>query len=204
MALGGLYMADSRRILPAEAAQLVQAAAQGDQQAWARLVDGFMPLLWSTMRRYRLNEYDAADVVQTTWLRLVQHLSRLDDEARVAAWLVTTASREALRVSQQSKRAVVTSSLAILDAADVDSPAPDRMVTDLARDETVRKLLSRLSVRDQEFLRLLMSDPPMSYAKISQRLGIPIGSIGPTRARALSRLAALAEKDGVELKELTG
>jgi RNA polymerase sigma factor (sigma-70 family) len=197
-------VAESKRILPADAAQLVRAAANGDQQAWERLVDGFMPLLWSTMRRYRLNEFDAADVIQTTWLRLVQHLTRLDDEARVAAWLVTTASREALRVSQQSKRAMVTSSLAILDAADVDGPAPDRMVTDLARDETMRKLFARLPQRDQEFLQMLMSDPPLSYAKISQRLGIPIGSIGPTRARALARLAALAQQDGVELKELIG
>src|SRR3954463_4911927 len=90
------------RILPDEAAELVSRAAAGDSVAWGRLVSGFLPLIWSTVRQYRLTEPDAADVVQTAWLRLVQHLDRLDDPSRVAAWLVTTVRREALRVSRQA------------------------------------------------------------------------------------------------------
>ena len=192
------------RISPSEAAELVHAAAAGSEQAWARLVDGFLPLLWSTVRRFRLGESDAADVVQTTWLRLVQHLDRLYDATHVAAWIVTTASREAVRVSLHAQRTVVTEDLVLLDRPDVDEPTPDRVVTDAARDDVVREIFRQLPDRDQEFLGLLLSHPPLSYAEISSRLGMPVGSIGPTRARALNRLAVLAGQQGVELQDLIG
>ena len=91
-----------------------------------------------------------------------------------------------------------------LDRPDLEELAPDRQVTAAARDEIVRHIFRRLPDRDQEFLGLLLSYPPLSYAEISNRLGMPVGSIGPTRARSLNRLAVLASQHGVELQELMG
>src|SRR4051794_19123105 len=94
-----------------EVAELVAAAAEGDQVAWDGLVDRFNGLVWSVARAHRLSPVDAADVVQTTWLRLVEHLGRLQEPERVGAWLATTARRECLRILRSSARQLVTEEL---------------------------------------------------------------------------------------------
>src|SRR3954470_20748775 len=106
----------------AEVAELVQAAAEGDRDAWDALVDRFNGLVWSVARSHRLSTVDASDVVQTTWLRLVEHLGRLQDPERVGAWLATTARRECLRTLRHSARQVPTDEVpeAVADAR-VDS-----------------------------------------------------------------------------------
>src|SRR3954449_1219324 len=92
----------------AEVADLVRAAAEGDRDAWDALVDRFNGLVWSVARSHRLSTVDASDVVQTTWLRLVEHLGRLQEPERVGAWLATTARRESLRTLRHSARQVPT------------------------------------------------------------------------------------------------
>src|SRR4051794_4119543 len=92
----------------AEVADLVRAAAEGDRDAWDALVDRYNGLVWSVARSHRLSTVDASDVVQTTWLRLVEHLGRLQDPERVGAWLATTARRESLRTLRHSARQVPT------------------------------------------------------------------------------------------------
>jgi RNA polymerase sigma factor (sigma-70 family) len=82
--------------------ELVAAAAAGDQQAWDALVDRYASLLWSVARSYRLSAPDAADVVQTTWLRLVEHLGQIADPDRLPGWLATSARRECLRVLRRA------------------------------------------------------------------------------------------------------
>ena len=94
-----------------EVAELVRAAAEGDQAAWNGLVDRYNGLVWSVARSHRLSMADASDVVQTTWLRLVEHLGRLQDPERVGAWLATTARRESLRALRHSARQVPTEEL---------------------------------------------------------------------------------------------
>ena len=83
---------------------LLQAATDGDDRAWSALVGHFHGLLWATARACRLSEADAADVTQTTWLRLAERLGQLDDPAALPGWLVTTTRREAIRVSNRSRR----------------------------------------------------------------------------------------------------
>src|SRR4051812_31229099 len=95
----------------AEVAELVRAAADGDQVAWDELVDRYNGLVWSVARSHRLSSVDASDVVQTTWLRLVEYLGRLQDPERVGAWLATTARRESLRTLRQSARLLPTEEL---------------------------------------------------------------------------------------------
>ena len=172
-------------------AELVHAAAQRDKAAWDELVIRFSPLVGSVAARYRLIEQDAADVSQTVWLRLVQHLSSLREPAALPGWIVTTTRNECLRVIRIRQRTATFDPL--LDPPRTKGPGTEQrqIDEDLMRDERHEALLSafaELSARHRELLTLLLTDPPVSYAEISQRLDIPIGAIGPTRARALQRL----------------
>jgi RNA polymerase sigma factor (sigma-70 family) len=172
-------------------AALVHAAVQGDKAAWDELVARFAPLVGSVAARYRLNEADAADVSQTVWLRLVQHLSSLREPAALPGWIVTTTRNEALRVLKIRQR--TNSFDPLLDPPRSRGPGEEHrdIDEDLMRDERHEALLSafgELSSRHRELLSLLLTDPPVPYAEISRRLGIPVGAIGPTRARALDRL----------------
>lgn len=185
-----------------EVANLVKAAAGGDRGAWNALVDRFSPSVWAIARGHRLGYADAADVCQTTWLRLVEHLDRIQQPERVGAWLATTARRESLRVIRMALRQVPTGD-ELDDIPDSSPPETDR--DNLASRHVgpvLERLVSQLPVRSQLLLRLLLAETPMSYRDISEALDMPIGSIGPTRARALEQLRRRAQVAGVDLREL--
>jgi RNA polymerase sigma factor (sigma-70 family) len=174
--------------------RLVAHAATGDEHAWAGLVEQFEALVWSVARSYRLCDEDAADVTQTVWLRLVEHLSRLRDPSRVGVWLLTTARRECqLRYRSQHSKPVVVDELP--EVVDVDAPADDEGLLTQERDELLWSAVARLRDRDQALVRMLVSDPAPSYGEIAQTLDMPIGSIGPTRARVLERLRGEVARD---------
>lgn len=184
------------RLGPDAVTRLVECAASGDQHAWQGLVDEFGGLVWAVTRAHRLGDADAADVAQTTWLRLVEHLDRLDEPARVGAWLATTARRECLRVLRCSAQLVPHGDELPEPAAD-HAPAHDTALLAQERDTTLWTAFARLSERDRALLRMLMADPAPSYEEIGAALGMPIGSIGPTRARALERLRRAVERLGL-------
>ena len=188
----------------ADAAALVTAAAGGDREAWNRLVDRFAGTVWAIARGHRLNAADAADVSQTTWLRLVENLGRIEQPERVGAWLATTARRESLRVIRLAGRQVPSGE----DMDQLVDPTPagghDRNLIALQRDQVIAGLVERLPLRSQVLLRLLSADSPLSYRDISEVLDMPIGSIGPTRARALEQIRRLAASSGIELADLSG
>ena len=165
---------------------LVTEAASGDQDAWNGLVQEFGAMIWGVARAHRLNHADARDVSQATWLRLFEHLGKLKEPARVGAWLATTARRECLRVLRESQRRVLHGD----DAPELESldMAPDDAVLLSERDVALWRSFWRLRASDQALLRLLMAEPPPSYEEIAAALEMPIGSIGPTRQRALERL----------------
>jgi RNA polymerase sigma factor (sigma-70 family) len=178
-------------------AGLVRGAAKGDDRCWATLVDRFSKLVWSIARSFNLSDADAADVSQTTWLRLAEHVDRIDHPERVGAWLATTARRECMRVKRLSTRAVPTEDLDDLDLAEVDTiPADARLLVGL-RDRSLWHAFSGLPERQRTLLLLLVADPPLSYREIADTLDIPIGSIGPTRARTLVGLRRRVEAAGV-------
>jgi len=179
---------------PEVVARLVQRAAQGHEPAWQDLVDEFSDLVRSVARSYRLGDADAADVAQTTWLRLFEHLARLQDPARVGGWLATTARRECLRVLRQRAQQVPTAEPPEL--AD-ERPGHDVRIVVAERDAALRTAFGRLGARDRRLLALLVADPAPSYAEISATLDMPIGSIGPTRGRSLQRLQREVERLGV-------
>jgi RNA polymerase sigma factor (sigma-70 family) len=174
---------------------LVAAAAAGDQSAWDALVDRYSGMLWSLTRSYRLAPADAADVAQTTWLRLVENLDRIADLDRLPGWLATTARRECLRVSRRTDMPRPGDDFAAI--AD-DGPVPGEQLLADEQDAIVWQALSKLGEACQRLIRLLTSDPPPSYAEVAVILDMKVGSIGPTRQRCLNQLRKLAGLDGGE------
>jgi RNA polymerase sigma factor (sigma-70 family) len=181
-----------------DVARLVEAARQGDAAAWRALVDGHTGLVWSIVRGFRLDHDTARDVYQTVWLRLAEHLDRIREPGRLAGWLGQTTRNECVGVVRQRSRIVLSDEPEQVRAGGepVDLAAWAEPGSRLERDETraeVAAAFERLGERCQELLRLLVCDPPVSYETISESLGIPVGSIGPTRARCLQTLRSTPE-----------
>jgi len=115
---------------PEEAARLARAAADGDPAAWKALVERFSGLVWSVTRGYRLGSADAADVFQTAWLRLAEHLGRIEHPERIGAWLATTARHEALRIARSTARLVPVDDVTLLAFGQADENSPEQAVLD--------------------------------------------------------------------------
>ena len=166
---------------------LVERARDGDQGAWDALVERYLPLVCGTIARTGLYGAEAEDVNQTVWLRLVEHLDSLRQPKALPGWLATTARHEGLRLIKRRARDVpVDPSGTTFDATE-DSDPGQTLVQDL-QSQALREAMLELPESRRELLLLLLADPPPSYDEISARLGIPRGSIGPTRARALEQL----------------
>jgi RNA polymerase sigma factor (sigma-70 family) len=185
-------MAEGDQEVP-DVARLVRRAADGDLHAWERLVDQYARLIWSITGEFKLVESDAADVAQTTWLRLLEHIDRIEYPARLGSWLAATARHECLRSLAARKKVVLSHDDIELTATALHEPPVDERLLADERDQVVRDALSRLPGRWQRLLEMLMADPPAPYADISDELGLPVGSIGPTRGRCLARLRVLLE-----------
>jgi len=168
---------------------LVTRAKNGDKSAWDALVERYAPLIWSISVRYRLSRADAEDVGQNVWLRLVDHVDKIRDPAALPGWLATTARREcgqALRKVHGPRAPVY-----LLDAGnlpDQQAGAADQDLLAAERHAALREALTHLPLDSQQLIALLIADPPVPYAEISARLGIPVGSIGPNRSRCLDKL----------------
>jgi RNA polymerase sigma factor (sigma-70 family) len=175
---------------------LLAGARRGDQRAWRRLVDEFSGLIWAITRAHRLCDADAADVAQITFLRLFEHLDRIKDPSRTGAWLATTARRECLRVLRQGARAVPRGD-ELPDVADARCSDHEATIIRCEQRAMLWAAFDQLPDGDRALLRLLMADPQPSYREISAALNRPIGSLGPTRARALDRLRRNAEALGL-------
>jgi RNA polymerase sigma factor (sigma-70 family) len=177
-----------------DATYLIRRAAEGHRWAWEQLVVKYSRLIWAMTRDFKLSESDASDVVQATWLRLLEHIDRIEHPDRVGSWLATTARHECLRHLAARKRVVLVQDDddALVDAVSHQPEVDERLLAD-ERAQAVREAMSSLPWRWQRLLELLMSDPPVSYLEISDQLGLPVGSIGPTRGRCLERLRELLQ-----------
>ncbi|MBT9598076.1 MAG: sigma-70 family RNA polymerase sigma factor [Vitreoscilla sp.] len=184
-------------------AQLVHRCRAGDELAWQTLVHRYRRLVFTVPRRAGLSDHDAADVFQNCFSTLFEHLGDLDQPDRLNAWLVTTARRETLRVLQRTPRHARLDTLGA-DAEDGDSGArgvadenavlpPDRLAA-LQTQDRLRRAMDGLDKRSRELLTYLyLVDPPLSYEEIAERMGMALGSIGPTRTRCLDKLRRLCE-----------
>jgi RNA polymerase sigma factor (sigma-70 family) len=177
--------------------ELVKAAADGDSRAWDAIVERYAGMVWAVCRGCGLNRSDAAEVSQTTWLRLVEHLGSIHDPERLGSWLAVTARRESWQASRRSGRSIPTDTEATLSDREADEDI-DRDILARERHDLLRQAFETLHPRCQRLLRLLTADPAPAYVDVAAALDMPIGSIGPTRARCLDCL----RKRGVDLMEL--
>ncbi len=168
---------------------LVTRARDGQKQAWDALVERYAPLIWSICRSHRLDGADADDVGQSVWLRLVDQLDKIRDPAALPGWLATTARRECLRVlcATQGPRGTMYA-LDVETLPDERAGRADQGLLAAERHAALREAFDQLPPNGKQLISLLIADPPLPYADISARLGIPVGSIGPNRSRYLDKM----------------
>ena len=174
---------------PADAAELerlVSAAATGSGAAWTALVERFTARVRAVARAHRLAAHDADDVAQTTWLRLLEHIGEIRDARAVGAWLETTARRESLRKLGAARRERPTEDEQI--GLEPVAPLDEARLVESERRAALTRSLERLPSRQRRLLGMLVDESEPSYLEISRALDMPVGSIGPTRVRALARL----------------
>jgi RNA polymerase sigma factor (sigma-70 family) len=181
-------------------ADLLRRAAAGHADAWAALVTRYTPLLQARVRRYRLQDADAHDVVQVTWLRLSEHMDRIHTPDHLAGWLAAVVGRECLRVLREAARAVPVEDVGAVVAEKGAGPEQVTLarITRAQQHEAVSAALATLDPRRRALLLELFADDGRTYARIARDAGIPVGSIGPTRARALAQLRRALERRGEE------
>lgn len=166
----------------------VKAAIAGDRSSWTALIDNFTPLVFSVMRRYRLDGNDAADASQNVWLAMVKYLKFLKEPAALPGWIVTCARNEALRVLVSRRRVAPVDPQACDQLDRAEHVELDEQVFRMERRRAVHAGIGELRLAHRRLLQLLISEPDLSYREIGHQLGMPVGSVGPTRARSLQRL----------------
>ena len=172
---------------------LIDDCLRGQHEAWNELVERYSRLVWSIARKHRLLDADAEDVHQTVFANLIRHLGDLRERERLSSWLITTATRECWRLQKRQSRGAIS----LNDQRDELAASESKDASD---EQLVRDAMTRLNARCQELLTALfraVGEP--SYPEIAERLGMPTGSIGPTRARCLARLEALLRELGLGL-----
>jgi RNA polymerase sigma factor (sigma-70 family) len=171
-------------------------AADPDPAAWQELINRFGRLLVHTARRVGLNESDAAEVAQLTWIRLWEHGHQIREPDSLASWLTATVRRESLRVAIRSRRFLLSADPSGEHGGGLPTAVSDVYPADGEYEPLLEQALNRLPTMYQQLLRLLMSDTCPSYLEVARILDLPVGSIGPMRMRALRMLRDTPELAG--------
>lgn len=174
----------------ARMADLLAAAREGSEDALGQMVTELSPLLWQVARAAGLSSGDAEDVLQTTWMRLVAHLGDIHDSTALTSWLVTTTKREAWRVSAEGRRQLPADQESFAELPDQGPGSEEQVITEDQR-RVLWAAIGQLSRRCQELLRIIAFAPRPDYTAVAAALGMPVGSIGPTRGRCLAKLRVL-------------
>lgn len=171
-------------------AGLVGRIRAGDESAWRELSDQYEPLLRRLARRHGLSAEDAADVVQLTWLRCLEHIDQLADADRLRGWLITICRRECIRLATKQRREVPVSEPNMTRLIDERHPEGDPCAEAARRDERDRlsRAITTLPERQRIVVVEVLTRDGESYLSLARRLGVPVGSIGPTWQRAVTRL----------------
>ena len=168
--------------------ELVKRARSGEQAAWDELVERYASLVWSICRRHGLSGQDCDDVGAAVWLRLVENLDTLREPAALPGWISTTTRFECLYLLRGRKRVVPVDGSRLPDS---EGPASDEWLLEQERHVALRQAFEQLSESCRRLLSMLFADPPASYTQISTALGMPVGSIGPSRQRCLKALRSV-------------
>jgi RNA polymerase sigma factor (sigma-70 family) len=180
--------------------QLLLACRRGEESAWEALVGRYQRLMYAIPRRAGLDEEQSAEVFQEVFTTLFQKLDDIEEPERLHAWLVTTARRKTWRLiskgrSWQRSHVGINKDETELAKIPDDAPLPDEVILRLEEQHRVRTALAALDDRCRKLLTILFYEPePPSYVDIAAALGIPAGSIGPTRARCLEKMLHILNK----------
>ena len=187
---------ESSAALPAAlpTTDLVVAARRREPGAWDELVSRYGGLVRRVVATYRLQQADAADAVQNTWVRALERLHTVRDPERLGGWLATTADRECLALLRRANREVPDERVAGEHVAVV--PGPEALVIGEEARLAVDAALAELTGRRQRLVQALFYQPELAYIEVSEVVGIPVGSIGPTRGRALRNMRCTLERAG--------
>lgn len=180
----------------------VNDAIGGSQHAWDQLVERFSGLVWGIARSQSLDAADASDVSQTVWLRLAEHIAALRDPERVGAWLAVTTRNEAQRVRRRRQYQVPVSHERLVRLPELNPRQPEAAVEAAEEAAALWRAFAMLGEPCRVLLRMLITDPPSSYALVSETLGLPVGSIGPTRSRCLNHLRENVVADEARLRRV--
>ncbi|HWR49152.1 MAG TPA: sigma-70 family RNA polymerase sigma factor [Pseudonocardiaceae bacterium] len=181
---------------PGNVADLLRRASDGDPLAWEDILRRYGQLVSATVRSFRLQDADALDAVQMTWLRLAENAHRVQFPERLAGWLATTARHECLHILRRASLAPNLCHPAPDTAAD-PSMGPEQRVIDADTTRTLWDIVAELPPRQRALLQELFADHRRSYAEAARTAGIPLGGIGPTRARALRQLRGMLKDSGL-------
>jgi len=171
-------------------------AADPDPAAWQELIRRFGRLLLHTARRVGLNDSDAHEVAQLTWIRLWERGHQIREPQSLPAWLTATVRRESLRIALRSRRYLLSADPAGELGGRLPPAVADVYPIDGEYEPLLEQAMSRLPAMYQQLLRLLMSDTSPSYLEVARLLDLPVGSIGPMRMRALRMLRDMPELAG--------
>jgi RNA polymerase sigma factor (sigma-70 family) len=174
----------------AHIADLVAAARGGDDGALGQIVTELSPMLWHVARAVGLDVEDAEDVLQTVWTRLVAHLDGIHDSTALIGWLVVTTRREAWRVHAVARKQLPTDQEWLSELPD-HAPGSEELIMMDDERRALWEAIGKLSRRCQELLRIVAFVPRPDYQALAAQLGMPTGSIGPTRGRCLAKLRTL-------------
>lgn len=170
--------------------ELVAGIRARDEPAWRVMVERYEPLLYWLARRCGLSAADAEDAVQLTWLRCVEHIDQLTDADRLSGWLATICRRECVRIATNARRDVLLSEPDMVRLIDDRREECDPCTEAALREQCTRlhRAIAALPARQRTILVELLRQEDQGYRELSRRLGLPMGSIGPTRQRAVTRL----------------
>ncbi|MGH3776440.1 MAG: RNA polymerase sigma factor [Pseudonocardiaceae bacterium] len=177
-------------------ADLLLRLGERDPAAWDEILRRYGKFVSATVRSFRLQDADALDAVQMTWLRLGENAHQVQLPERLGGWLVTTARRECLHILRQAKPAQDLIDVAPEIVAD-PSAGPEQCVIGADTARRLWKLVGELPPRQRILLRALFTDNPRPYAEVARAAGIPLGAVGPTRARALRQLRGSLHEHGL-------
>jgi RNA polymerase sigma factor (sigma-70 family) len=178
-------------------ADLLPRIGDGDPKAWEEILRRYSTLVWATARSFRLQDADALDAVQTTWLRLAENTHRIRHPQRLGAWLATTARRECLQMLRHNT-SISHFSQTHQEPATNSSTGPEHITIEADTTQWLWQHVDKLSLRRRILLRALFTDDPPPYTEIATITGIPRGGIGPTRNRALQQLREDLDKNNPE------
>jgi RNA polymerase sigma factor (sigma-70 family) len=177
--------------------ELVALCLKGDPLAWEALIMRYRRLIFSVPVRFGFTSADAADVFQAVCVKLLEHLHEVKDESKVSSWLITTTTRQCLHVRSLKQREAST------DEQFEEPPDPGENLEELRimteQQQTVRQAVDQLSDRCKTLIEMLYFDRrSLSYDEIGQLMGMPVSSIGPTRARCLDKLRTILRRYGIK------